>query len=105
LRAYQRRTVAGAARAMQRSTNFTRPSPREVECAERLLDVVPGAETVTFTKDGSTAITAAVRLARAQMCRDLVALCSDHPIYSYSGWAIGTTPMNAGIPGEVKAQS
>jgi hypothetical protein len=48
-------------------SNFTRPSPLEVECAEKLLEVVPGAEMAKFTKDGSTATTAAVRLARASL--------------------------------------
>jgi hypothetical protein len=66
--------VAAAASQIRRGANFTRPSPLEVECAENLLEVVPGAEMVKFTKDGSTANTAAVRLARAFTGRDLVAL-------------------------------
>src|SRR5258708_2333086 len=93
--------VAAAVRQIQRGANFTRPSPLEVECAENLLEVVPGAEMAKFTKDGSTATTAAVRLARAYTGRDLVALCSDHPFYSYDDWAICTTPMDAGIPQDV----
>ena len=51
-----------------------------------------------FTKDGSTATTAAVKLARAYTGRDLVALCRDHHFFSYDDWSIGTTPMRAGIP-------
>ena len=39
-----------------------------------------------FTKDGSTATTAAVKLARAYTGRDLVALCADHPFFSYDDW-------------------
>jgi len=93
--------VAAAVQQMQRGANFTRPSPLEVECAESLLEVVPGAEMVKFTKDGSTATTAAVRLARAYTGRDLVALCADHPFYSYDDWAISTTPMDTGIPQDV----
>jgi glutamate-1-semialdehyde 2,1-aminomutase len=96
------RVVAAAVQQMRRGTNFTRPSPLEVECAEDLLEVVPGAEMAKFTKDGSTATTAAVRLARAYTGRDLVALCSDHPFFSYDDWAICTTPMDAGIPQDVK---
>src|SRR3954451_5648020 len=46
-------------------TNFTRPSAIELECAERFLDIIEDAEMVKFTKDGSTANTAALRLARA----------------------------------------
>jgi glutamate-1-semialdehyde 2,1-aminomutase len=73
-----------------------------VECAENLLEVVPGAEMVKFTKDGSTATTAAIRLARAFTGRDLVALCSDHPFYSYDDWAICTTLMDAGVPRDTR---
>src|SRR3954464_14179691 len=55
------KVVAAAVQEIGRGTNFTRPSPLEVECAENLLEVVPGAEMVKFTKDGSTATTAADR--------------------------------------------
>ncbi len=94
--------IAAASRQMRQGTNFTRPSPLEVECAEHLLEVVPGAEMAKFTKDGSTATTAAVRLARAYTGRDMIALCADHPFYSYDDWAICTSPLEAGIPQEVK---
>lgn len=90
--------VAAAAQALGHGANFTRPSPLEVECAESFLSFLPGADMVKFTKDGSTATTAAIRLARAFTGRDMVALCSDHPFFSYDDWAIGTTPMDAGIP-------
>jgi glutamate-1-semialdehyde 2,1-aminomutase len=83
-------------------TNFTRPAAIEVEAAEELLSIVTGAEMVKFTKDGSTANSAAVRLARAHTGRDKVAVCADHPFFSYAGWFIGTTPMNAGIPKSVR---
>jgi glutamate-1-semialdehyde 2,1-aminomutase len=79
-------------------TNFSRPSPLEVECAEQLLSLVPGAEMAKFTKDGSSATTAAIRLARAYTGRDMVALCSDHPFFSYDDWAMCTSTMDAGIP-------
>src|ERR1041384_4422519 len=45
-------------------TNFTRPAAIELECAEAFLDIIRGAEMVKFTKDGSTADTAAKKLAR-----------------------------------------
>lgn len=95
------RVVDAAVQQMRRGTNFLRPSPLEMECAENLLEVVPGAEMAKFTKDGSSATTAAIRLARAHTGRDLVALCADHPFFSYDDWAIGTTPMDAGIPQDV----
>jgi glutamate-1-semialdehyde 2,1-aminomutase len=89
-------------RQLLHGTNFTRPAPIEVEAAEELLSIVTGAEMVKFTKDGSTANSAALRLARAHTGRDRVAVCADHPFFSYDGWFIGTTPMNAGVPKAVR---
>ena len=57
-----------------------------------------GADMVKFTKDGSTANTAALRLARAATGRDIVAICAEHPFFSYDDWFIATTPCAAGIP-------
>jgi glutamate-1-semialdehyde 2,1-aminomutase len=91
--------VVEAARAqLELGANFTRPALVELECAERFLSIITGAEMVKFTKDGSTATSAAVKLARAHTGRDLVALCRDHPFFSYDDWFIGTTPFDAGIP-------
>lgn len=84
--------------------NFTRPSPIEVACAEDLLALVPGAEMVKFCKDGSHAVDAAVRLARAATGRDMVAACGDHPFFSTGDWFISTTGMNAGIPEATRRQ-
>lgn len=90
--------VEAVRRSLELGTNFTRPHPMEIECAEAFLALVPAAEMVKFTKDGSTATSAAVKLARAATGRDLVAACADHPFFSYDDWFIGTTPMDAGIP-------
>jgi glutamate-1-semialdehyde 2,1-aminomutase len=86
-------------------TNFTRPSPLEVEYAEMLLDVIPGADMVKFAKDGSDTLDAAVRLARAHTGRDRIAICGDHPFFSTSDWFIGTTDMAAGIPDWTRSQT
>jgi len=90
--------VEAAYRQMLLGTNFTRPSPIEVECAEELLGLIQGADMVKFAKNGSDAITAAVKLARAFTGRDMVAICAEHPFFSTDDWFIGTTPMAAGIP-------
>jgi glutamate-1-semialdehyde 2,1-aminomutase len=82
-------------------TNFTRPSVHELECAERFLEIV-GADMVKFTKDGSSANTAALKLARAYTGRDIVAICADHPFLSYDDWFICTTTMDGGIPKDVR---
>jgi glutamate-1-semialdehyde 2,1-aminomutase len=97
-----RPVVEAAYRQMQLGANFSRPSPIEAECAEALLGLTLGAEMVKFTKDGSTATSAAVRLARAHTGRDRVGLCIDHPFFSYDDWAIGVTPMKGGIPAVVR---
>lgn len=94
--------VEAAYQAMRDGTNFTRPSPLEVECAEALLALIPGAEMVKFAKNGSDTTTAAVKLARAWTGRDLVAICSDQPFFSVDDWFIGTTTMSSGIPQAIR---
>ncbi len=97
------RVLEAVARRLDRGTNFVRPASIEVECAEAFLDIVTGAEMVKFCKDGSTANTAAITLARAYTGRPLVAICGDDPFLSYNDWFIGTTPMRSGIPDAVRA--
>lgn len=94
--------VEAAYRQMLLGSNFTRPSPIEVECAEALLNLIPGAEMVKFGKNGSDVTTAAVKIARAYTGRDLVAICGDQPFFSTDDWFIGSTEMNAGIPGAIQ---
>src|SRR4051812_38685712 len=94
--------VEAAWRQMQLGANFTRPSPLEADCAEALLSFTRGGEMVKFTKDGSSATSAAVRLARAHTGRNIIGLCIDHPFFSYDDWAIAVTPMQAGIPETVR---
>lgn len=86
---------------LKRGMNLTRPSVIELEAAELMIDLIPGADMVKFTKNGSTAVTAAVKLARAYTGRNLVAVCSDHPFFSYDDWFIGTTAMPKGVSTEV----
>jgi glutamate-1-semialdehyde 2,1-aminomutase len=88
--------------ALARGSNFTRPTPIEVTCAEQFLSLIDGAEMVKFCKDGSDATSGAVRLARAYTGRDLIACCTDHPFFSVDDWFIGTTAMNAGIPEAIR---
>jgi glutamate-1-semialdehyde 2,1-aminomutase len=90
--------VEAAYRQMLQGINFTRPAPIEVECAERFLDLIEGAEMVKFAKNGSDVSTAAVKLARAYTGRDMVAICANHPFFSTDDWFIGSTPMSGGIP-------
>ena len=90
--------VEAVRESLSLGTNFTRPSALELECAETFLGIISGAEMVKFTKDGSTADTAALKLARAYTGRELVAICAEQPFFSYDDWFIGTTTMDGGIP-------
>ncbi len=90
--------MEAAIRQMGCGNNFTRPAPIEVEAAETLLSLLPGADMVKFAKNGSDVTTAAIKLARAYTGRNLVAVCADHPFFSVDDWFIGSTPMAAGIP-------
>jgi len=90
--------IEAAGRQLLSGSNFNRPAPIEVECAERFLELVPSAEMVKFCSDGSTAVDGAVRVARAHTGRDMIAICGDQPFFSTSDWFIGTTGMPGGIP-------
>ncbi len=86
---------------LDKGVNFQRPSYIEREMAESFLSIVPQHDRIKFSKNGSTATTAAVKLARAYTGRKLVAFPSDHPFYSYDDWFIGKTKCNRGVPDEV----
>jgi glutamate-1-semialdehyde 2,1-aminomutase len=94
--------VEAAYQQMLLGSNFTRPASIEVECAEKLVSLIPGAEMIKFAKNGSDVTTAAVKLARAYTGRDLVAICADQPFFSTDDWFIGTTAMTAGIPDTIR---
>jgi glutamate-1-semialdehyde 2,1-aminomutase len=96
--------VEAVRESLSLGTNFTRPAAIELECAEAFLEIVDGADMVKFTKDGSTATTAAVKLARAYTGRELVGLCAEHPFFSYDDWFIGTTTADGGIPPAARDQ-
>ncbi len=78
--------------------NFNRPAWLEVEAAEALLSLLPRADQVKFAKDGSTVLTAALKLARAYTGRTKVAVCADHPFFSYNDWFIVSKGIPGGIP-------
>lgn len=90
---------------IKNGNNLTRASLIELEAAELLVDLIDSAEMVKFTKNGSTAVSAAVKLARAYTGRELVARCSDHPFFSFDDWFIGSTVLTRGIPQGTIAQT
>lgn len=85
-----------------RGVNFCRPSLIEGELAELMADIIPSAEMVKFGKNGSDAVTAAVKLARAYTGRDYIARCAEDAFNAIHDWFIGSTIMNRGVPQAVR---
>jgi glutamate-1-semialdehyde 2,1-aminomutase len=91
--------VLAAVRAeLEHGVNFVRPAAVEVAAAERFLAMIPNAEMVKFSKDGSDATSGAVKIARAYTSRDYIAICGDHPFFAVDDWFIGSTVINGGVP-------
>jgi glutamate-1-semialdehyde aminotransferase len=98
---YANPTVDAAIRAqLEDGITFSLMHPLEVEVAEMVRSMVPGAEMVRFSKTGCDVTTAAVRLARAFTGRKKVLCCGYH---GWHDWYISVTDRDRGIPGEVAA--
>jgi glutamate-1-semialdehyde 2,1-aminomutase len=78
---------------------FSLMHPLEVEVAELVREVVPGAESVRYSKTGADVTSAAVRLARAFTGREKVLCCGYH---GWHDWFIATTDRSAGIPDAIQ---
>lgn len=91
--------VCAAARA---GVNFQRPATIELDAARALLETTQSGDMVKFAKNGSTATTAAVKLARAFTGRTKVAVAKEHNFFSYDDWFISTTPADSGIPTAIR---
>ncbi len=76
-------------------TTFTLMHPKEVELAERLVELIPYAERVRFAKNGADATGGAVRAARALTGREHVIATGYH---GYHDWYISSTELCAGVP-------
>lgn len=85
--------------------NFNRPAVLEVQAAEEFLALHPRADMVKFAKDGSTVLTAAIKLARAHTGRVKIAICADHPFFSYNDWFMVSTGIPGGIPESRKSET
>lgn len=94
---------SAAIEAMSLGHNFQRPSVTEALAAERFIHFLKDrGEMVKFAKNGSTVTTAAMKLARAYTGRELVAICAEHPFFSYDDWFIGSTKCSWGVPAHFK---
>jgi len=96
---YQNPAVNSAVRRqLRKGTIFSLPGKLEYEVAEKIVNLVPSAETVRFGKNGSDATSAAIRIARAFTGRKIVAVCGYH---GWQDWFIGSTSRNKGVPNEI----
>lgn len=96
---------AAAIREIENGNNLTRPSMIELEAAELMVELIASVDMVKFTKNGSTSVSAAVKLARAFTGRELIARCVEHPFLSLDDWFIGSTPITRGIPKTVLGET
>ena len=103
---YSEETITAAAlRGLEAGNNLTRASTIELEAAELIVNMIDSVDMVKFTKNGSTATSAAVKLARGFTGRKLVGRCAQQPFFSYDDWFIGNTPITKGIPDDVIRQT
>ena len=98
---YAEKSINKAAiRAINKGNNLTRPSIIELESAELFTSLIKDADMVKFAKNGSTTVTAAVKLARAYTRKKIVLRCAEQPFFSYDDWFIGSTKVQRGITDE-----
>jgi glutamate-1-semialdehyde 2,1-aminomutase len=93
--------VDAVAESLKYGNNFSRASIYEAKYAENLVRALRWPDMVKFCKNGSTATSAAVKLARAHTGRRLVARCRQQPFFSYDDWFIGNTSCPRGVPEEI----
>lgn len=92
-------SVAEAAcRAVMKGNNLPRATTIELEAAETIIDLIPGADMVKFAKNGSNATTAAAKVARSYTGRPYICVPRQHPFFSFDDWFIGSTALTRGIP-------
>lgn len=85
---------------LKKGVSLSLPGKVEAELAEALVSLIPSAEMVRFSKNGSDATSAAIRLARAYTGRDHVLVCGYH---GWHDWYIGATTRNKGVPDSISS--
>ena len=83
---------------LNRGISFSLATSLEVKLGKKLKQLIPSAEQVRFSKNGSDTTTAAIRLARFLTKRDRIVVCGYH---GWHDWFIGSTSMNKGVPNQV----
>ena len=84
---------------LAKGISFSLATDLEAELGEMLVNMIPSAEMVRFSKNGSDVTSGAIRLARAYTGRTQIAVCGYH---GWHDWYIGTTPSGLGVPSETK---
>ena len=79
------RLVSAAQEAVERSALLATATEIEIEVAERLIGMIPGAERIRFANTGTEACMAALRLVRGHTGRPKVLKFEGH----YHGWSDG----------------
>lgn len=85
---------------IENGVNLTRPSLIELQAAEMMVDLIPGAEMVKFAKNGSNVTSAAAKIARGYTGRKYICVPRQHAFFSFDDWFIGATAVKRGIPDE-----
>lgn len=80
---------------LARGSSLSLTSPLEVELARDLCAMISGAERVAFGKNGSDALTAAVRVARATTGREIVL---HYGMHGFHDWFVAGNPTVRGAP-------
>lgn len=84
---------------LHRGVSLSLSGELEATVAEKIVSLVPCAQSVRFGKNGTDATSAAIRLARAFTQRDHVIALGYH---GWQDWYIGSTTRDLGVPTDVK---
>ena len=84
---------------LEKGISFSTPTMIEQDLCEKLINIIPGAESIKILKNGKDVTMAAVRLARAYTGRDIILKGGYH---GCDCWSIGIEPGAKGIPQAVK---
>ncbi len=95
------RVNAAAKQGIDDGLVFTLSCPEESRLAAKLKQIIPCAEMVRFSKNGSDVCEGAVRLARNFTKKSKVITVGGY--HGFHDWFIASTPRNKGIPAEMSA--
>jgi glutamate-1-semialdehyde 2,1-aminomutase len=90
-----RRIESAVKRQLKKGVTLSLPTKLESEVSELITELIPSAELVRFSKNGTDATSAAIRLARSYTGRDHIIVCGYH---GWQDWFIGSTTRNKGVP-------